>query len=270
MTINRKKIFRWLKIFIIIYCGIGIGMYYLQEWIIFHPKKLDSNYTFHFDMPFKEINIPVNETDTINMIQFLPADSVPKGVVVYYHGNKNNVEHYAKYAKNFTKHGYEVWIEDYPGYGKSSGERTEQKLYEQAAQVQRMAAAKYPADKIIIYGRSLGSGLAAYIASLTKNKRLILETPYYSIPAIFDSYTFIYPVNSMINYKIPAYEYLQAVDEPVTILHGTNDWMIPYRCAAKLKKYLKPGDEFVTIENGGHNNLNDFKAFHQVLDSLLK
>lgn len=270
MTINRKKIFGWLKVIIIVYCLIGIGIYYLQGWILFKPKKLESNYTFHFQEPFKEINIAVNETDTINLIQFFPADSQRRGVVVYYHGNKDNVEHYEPYVKNFTKHGYEVWMAEYPGYGKSTGELTEEKLYAMATQVQKMAAAKYHADSIILFGRSLGTGIAAFVASITQNKRLILETPYYSIPAIFDSYTYVYPINAMITYKIPTYEFLKDVDEPITILHGTSDWMIPYRCASKLKKYLKPGDEFITIQGGGHNNLNDFKEFHQVLDSLLK
>ena len=73
------------------------------------------------------------------MIKFFPADSVRKGVVVYYHGNKENIERYAKFANNFTKHGYEVWMEDYPGFGKTTGERTEKKMYEQALQVQKMA-----------------------------------------------------------------------------------------------------------------------------------
>ena len=161
-------------------------------------------------------------------------------------------------------------MEDYPGFGKTTGKRTEQKMYDEALQVQTMAQSKYGKDSIILYGKSLGTGIAAYVASVTNCKRLILETPYYSIPDLFSCYAPIYPTARMATYKIPLNEYIQQVNYPITIFHGTDDGMIPYRCAAKLKKLLKPTDEFVTIEDGAHNNLNDFKLFHQKLDSLLK
>ncbi len=267
---NKKRLFKWLQVAIIIYCLIGITLYYLQEKILFHPKVLGSDHKFSFQLPFEEITIPFNGDDTMSMIRFFPNDSVRKGVVLYYHGNKDNVEHYAEYADNFTSNGYEVWMEDYPGYGKSRGERTEQKIYEQALQVRKMAGTKYSSDSIIIYGKSLGSGIASFVASRTSNKKLILETPYYSVPDLFNSYTYIYPASYMSTYKFPTYKFLQDVTEPVTILQGTNDWIVPYRCAVKLKKVLKPADEFIVLEGGSHNDLDSFKRFHVVLDSLLK
>jgi alpha-beta hydrolase superfamily lysophospholipase len=100
-------------------------LYYLQERFLFHPEKLSNAYVYHFKVPFEELNIPFSSTDTLNMVRFFPEDSVRRGVVVYFHGNKENIERYAKFAGNFTKHGFEVWIEEYPGFGKSTGERTE-------------------------------------------------------------------------------------------------------------------------------------------------
>lgn len=270
MNINRKKAFSWLKIIIILYCLIGIVLYYLQGFFLFHPKKLDADHVFNFDKPFQEISIPVNNEDTISMIKFFPKDSLRKGVVIYYHGNMNHVEHYAVFADNFTKHGYEVWMEDYPGFGKSTGKRTEKKLYEQALQVQKMAAAMYNTDSIIIYGKSFGTGIATYVASVTHCRKLILETPYYSIPDLFNSFSLIYPATYMSEYHIPLWNYLEEVKEPVTIFHGTNDGVTFYRRALKLKKYLKNTDQFITIENGKHNNLDDFEKYHRVLDSLLE
>jgi alpha-beta hydrolase superfamily lysophospholipase len=266
---NRKKIYRWLKIIVLLYCLIGIALFYLQERFLFHPEKLSNAYVYHFNVPFEEVNIPFNNSDTINMIKFFPVDSVRRGVVLYFHGNRQNVERYAKFAGNFTKHGYEVWMEDYPGFGKSTGERTEKKLFEQALQVQKMAASKYHSDSIIVYGKSFGTGIASYLASETNNKRLILETPYYSIPSLFSCYAPIYPTGKMSNYKIPANEFLADVKFPITIFHGNDDAVIPYRNAARLKPVLKSTDEFVTIDKGTHHNLNDFPLFQHKLDSLL-
>ncbi len=251
------------------YCSIGIVLFYLQEKFLFHPEKLSNAYVFHFKVPFEEVNIPFNSTDTVNMVKFFPVDAVRKGVVVYFHGNKEHIERYAKYAANFTKHGYEVWMEDYPGFGKTTGERTEKKMYEQALQVQKMAAAKYGKDSIILFGKSFGTGIAAYVGANSKNKRLILETPYFSIPSLFSCYAPIYPTQKMSTYKIPLHKFLADVDCPVTIFHGTDDGVIPYRNAVKLKQVLKPADEFITIDNGTHHNLNDFDLVKQKLDSLL-
>ena len=81
-------------------------------------------------------------------------------------------------------------------------------LYQQAEQIYKMAVSKYNKDSIIIYGKSFGTGIAAYLASVKDCKQLILETPYYSIPDLFGCYAPIYPQQRMSNYKIPTNEYL--------------------------------------------------------------
>jgi alpha-beta hydrolase superfamily lysophospholipase len=267
---RKRRIIRWVKVIVLLYCTIGIALYYLQEKFLFHPVKLEHNYSYKFDVPFKEINIPINKTDTINLVKFFPKDSIPKGVVLYFHGNKENIGRYAPFANNFTKHGYEVWMEDYPGFGKSTGSITEKKLYEQAWQIYVMAKSKFSSDSIIIYGKSFGTGIASYLAANAQAKRLILETPYSSIPSLFSCYAPIYPTALMATYKIPTYQYLQDVKAPIIIFHGTGDWIIPYRCASKLKSVLKPTDEFITIPNGTHHDLNDFGIMKNKLDSILQ
>jgi len=265
----KEKLFRWTKIIIIIYCSAGIAFYYLQEKLLFHPVPLPSDYQYKFNVPFKEINIPLNAKDNLNLVQFFPKDSTPKGVVLYFHGNRDNINRYAKYAVNFTKHGYEVWMIDYPGYGKTTGKLTEQNLYMQAEEMYKLANTKFEKNNIIVYGKSLGSGIGSWLASKNTCKQLILETPYYSIPDLFSTYAPIYPVNAMTHFKFPNGEYLKEVKAPVIILHGSADGVIPISCASKLKNVLKPGDEFVTIDKGSHNDLNDFPLFHEKLDSVL-
>ncbi len=261
---------RWIKVIVLLYSIIGIALFYLQDKFLFHPVVVDRNIPWKFDMPFEEMDLALNETDTVNLVKFFPKDSVRKGVVLYFHGNRDNIARYVRFVNNFTKHGYEVWMEDYPGFGKSVGERNEKLLYEEAVQVYKLALSKYHADSIIIYGKSLGTGIAAYTAAAGNAKRLILETPYYSIPSLFNCYAPIYPNQRMATYKIPANEYLQGIKYPVTIFHGTDDGVIPYRNAKRLKEVLKTTDEFVTIEGGTHRNLNSYPLFRQKLDSLLQ
>ena len=268
---NRKRNFlRWIKIILLIYFVVGFALYYFQEKILLHPQPLSIDYVYHFNVPFKEVNIPINKNENLNIVQFFPKDSVRKGVVLYFHGNMQNINHYAKAADNFTKFGYEVWMPDYPGFGKTTGVLTEKKLYEEALLVYKLVNTKFKADSIIIYGRSFGSGIASQLATVIDCKRLILETPYYSIPALFSYYAPIYPTSFMSQFKMPVNEYLKEVTVPVTIFHGTDDEVIPYSVTEKLKKILKLTDEFITIEKGKHNNLNDFPLFHHKLDSLFR
>ncbi len=265
-----RKAIRWATVITLVYCSVGIALYHLQEKFMFHPEPLPKDYNFKFNIPFREVNIAINETDTLNLVQFFPENPVPKGVVLYFHGNRKNVSRYAKYAANFTKNGYEVWMPDYPGFGKTTGKLTEENINKEAKEVYKLAHSKFSADSIIVYGKSLGTGIAAYVAAKMQCSRLILETPYYSIPDLFSSYAPIYPTSRMSHFKFPVGEYLRDVKAPITIFHGTSDGVISYRLASKLKKVLNPTDEFVTIEGGSHNDLNDFLLFHSKLDSILK
>ncbi|MCZ2223677.1 MAG: alpha/beta hydrolase [Chitinophagales bacterium] len=271
MSFNKKKLIRWIKIIVLIYGGIGLLIYFLQNKLLFHPTSLSKGYQYKFSTPFKEVNIQYDSSTTFNIIQFLPKDTqAVKGVVLYFHGNRENINRYAPYAENFTKHGYEVWMPDYPTFGKSTGELSEKTLQQEAIETYKMAQAKFNEQQIILYGKSLGTGIASYLSTQKNCQQLILETPYSSITALFKRYCFIYPINRMIHYKFPTINYLKNTIAPITIFQGSNDWVIPNSNTKELKKVIKPTDKFITINNASHNNLNDFKEFHIALDSLLQ
>lgn len=266
----RKRLMRWLKILVLIYCIIGIALYYLQDRILFHPKPLPASYKWNFSLPFREVNIPYTSSSKINIIQFLTTDSTVKGVVLYFHGNKENINRYASAAPHFTKSGWEVWMLDYPGFGKSTGELTEALLYKWALTYYQLARARFEPNEIIIYGRSMGSGIASQLASVRDCRYLILEAAYSSFPGIFHAYLPIYPYNKIIRYKFPTYEYLKQVTAPVICFHGTADEIIPYRNGKKLIGSLKEVDQYVAIPKGSHNYLGNFDLYTRTLDSLLR
>lgn len=270
-TFAAMKWFRYLKIFLLIYALVGIGVYYLQDQFLIHPEAMLKKEPFDFSLPHKEINIPFDANSNLNIVQFLhPAGEPVKGVVLYFHGNRKNISWYAKYVPAFTKAGYEVWMIDYPGFGKSTGPLTEERLYAYSEQLYKLAHARFSADSIILYGKSMGTGIAAELASKQKAKLLVLETPYYSIRSLVKRYLPIYPVDRLIHYKLPTYEFLPKVSEPVVIFHGTDDGVVPYSNAKKLGALLKPGDQFITIEGGSHNDISTYPLYQEKLDSLLR
>jgi uncharacterized protein len=249
---------------------VGLGLYLLQEKLLFHPEPLPTGYNYNFAMPYEEVDLDVSNDVTLHFVKFKSDSNRPrKGVVLYFHGNMENIGRYAKFAPNFTKHGYEVWMMDYPGFGKTTGQRTEQRIYNDALAIYKLARAHISKDSIIIFGKSFGTGIAAQLASVRSCRRVILETPYHSIVTLAGYYFPIYPTSRMLHFKIPSYEYVQHIYAPITIFHGVSDGVIPYSNAKRLEEFLKPGDEFITIEGGTHHNLNDYPLMQRKLDSLL-
>lgn len=267
---NKQKLFRWIKLIVAVYALAGIALYYLQEKLLFHPVAIAADSSYHFSQSFTEANILLDKDTRFNIVQFIPADTPAKRIVLYFHGNRENVNHYAGFANNFTSKGYEVWMPDYPGFGKSTGELTEAILYEEALHVYKLARVRYQPEQILLYGKSLGTGIAAQLASVRDCRQLILETPYYSLTSLTRILFWMYPVNQLLHFKMRTHEYLPKITAPVTIFHGTADGVIPYLNAKRLKKLLKPADSFITIESGSHNDLNGFPLMQEKLDSLLR
>lgn len=263
---KRNRLWQSFRLLLVFYIIGGIVLYFLQDLIIFHPKALPEKYSFKFKQPFKELNIKPGNGRNLNIVQFFPKEKA-KGVVLYFHGNMTNIERYARYAPMFTKNNYEVWMIDYPGYGKTTGKRTEQMMYDDGILFYELATKQTPAENIFLYGKSLGTGVASYVASNKPCKQLILETPYYSMTSMSRHYVPIYP-QALMKYSFPINEYLQKVNVPVTIFHGTADEIIPYKQSSKLKKELPHVDLF-TVPRGTHNNLYRFPGVIQKIDSLL-
>lgn len=267
----KRNVLKGLVFLITLYFAGAFALWLFQDYILLHPKKLKADYVFNFQEAYKEQWIQLTDKEQIHFVKFLPSNPQPKkGVVLYFHGNRNNITRYADYASNFTKEGYEVWMPDYPGFGKSTGNFSEERIYKVADTLYNLLSTEFQSHEIIIYGRSLGTGVASQLASVKPCRRLILETPYCSIPGLFADVFPLYPAEKIIHFQFPVIEYLKKVQAPVTIFHGTIDEVIPYVHSIKLKSALKNGDEFITIEKGRHNNLNDFKIFHSKLDSLLR
>jgi uncharacterized protein len=267
MSSRSKKIIRRTVItIIIVYLAGGLLLYLFQDMLIFHPKSLSQQHKFSFSEPYEELNLPLGK-DNLSIVKFKPTEN-RKGLVLFFHGNMENVEHYKQYPSLFTKKGFEIWMIDYPGFGKTTGKRTENIMYQQAMIMYKKATEEIQADSIVLYGKSLGTGLASFVASQGKSRLLILETPYYSIRELagdlFPMYSFI----PLTRYNFPNGEFLKKIQTATLIFHGTKDKVVPYHHGKRLADENKK-IELVTIQNGRHNDLFGFQLFQRKMDSLL-
>lgn len=261
-----KLIKRTLLVLFILYATPCVLVYLFQEMLLFHPTVLEADHLFESEYPFEEVDLTMSDGTLINALHF--KDSMSEGVVVFFHGNGGSLQSWSRTASDIVPKGYDLFIMDYRGYGKSTGEICkEQTLFEDAQEVYDHVALLYGQDKIVVYGSSIGTGIAAHVASKNTPWKLVLETPYYSMTDLASS---MYPFlpTFILRYPLRTDQYLPNVSCPTLLLHGTKDEVIYYGSSEKLHA-LVPSTTFVTIEDGNHNNLSDYDRYHTALEEFL-
>lgn len=258
--------------------GLGVAAYLLlcvvaykvQEYFIFKPEKLAPDFAYQYEDPFEELFFEPEPGVTINGLRFFEEGS--QGLVIYFHGNTRSIKGWSKYARDFTQHGYDVLMVDYRGFGKSTGKRSEEALKQDAQHVYNQMRARYGYKEanIVIYGRSLGSGFACKLASSNKPRMLILDAPYYSFSYVTNRFLPFLPLGFILRFKLRTDLWIRYVRCPIYIIHGTKDWLIPYRSSVRLAKLVPLTARLIPIYGGGHNNLPSFPEYHQKLAEILK
>jgi pimeloyl-ACP methyl ester carboxylesterase len=249
------------------YLGFCLFFYFFQHFFFFRPEILPTSFNYSYSFPFEELKFDMEDGGTINGIHFkVPAS---RGVVYYLKGNSRSIKGWGKFAKDFLSNGYDFVMFDYRGFGKSKGKRTQTKLFNDAQFMYKWLAKQYPEDKIIIYGRSLGSGIAARIASWNHARLLILDSPYFSFYHNVKRFLFFVPLKLILRYDIRTDQYLKTTECPVHIIHGTKDRLFPIWHSRKLKAHHPDKVSLIEIEGGHHNDLPEFPEFFEALYNIL-
>jgi hypothetical protein len=232
-----------------IYVLLLVGIYFFQERIIFRAKDLSKNHMYTFDSKFEEINLTTDDNITLNALHF-KVDN-PKGVILYFHGNKGNLERWGHKVKPLLNYGYDLFIIDYRGYGKNEGKRTEKNMYEDAQLAYDYLLKSNTEDRIIVYGRSLGGTFATHVASKNSPKQLILEATFTSIIDISKNILPIFPFQKLYRFHFESSKIIPNVKVPTVIFHGNEDSLVPIHVAEELYSHSnKSNTEFVKIESG--------------------
>lgn len=267
------KTFKFLAIvlicfFVIIYILIISYVYFNQVELVFHSAALPKDYKFGYQSEFEEINIKSFDGVQLNGLLFKAENS--KGLVFYLHGNAGTLETWGSIARIYTSLGYDIFILDYRSFGKSEGEiENEEQLSKDVSIVYKSIAKRYPENKIIIAGYSIGSGFAAKLALENKPKALILQAPYYNFLELSSSKVPMFP-DFMKKFSLETNVHLPKIKVPIYIFHGTDDQLIPFENSVRLKKLLKSNASFYPLKYQGHLGMNENSDFQNQLKTILE
>jgi hypothetical protein len=249
--------------------AISVIFYFFQERFIFKPEKLPEDFVFQYEnQEVEEYNIKLSEKVIINGLHF--KTKKPKGIVFYLKGNSKSIKGWGKFAVDFTFHGWDVLMMDYRGFGKSKGKRTQQLMKEDVQAIYNIIKEKVDEKYIIVYGRSLGTGLATKIASVNNPRMLILACPYYSMSNNAQRYLPFIPLGLVMRYTMPTYKWIKYVKCPIKIIHGTNDRIIPMKSSIRLSRINPKLTRLYPVIGGGHKNLHNFEDYHRALKEILR
>jgi uncharacterized protein len=268
MSLIIKYFIRMLLVLVMLYLIAFAIIYIQQDRIIFQRQALSPDY--HFTHDATELTIPSTDSVRLNALLFHSKDSTSKGLILYFHGNRHSLERWGRFAPSLTALGYDVLMIDYRGYGKSNGIPSEKGLYKDAEATLAWARQHYPSAPLIYYGRSLGTGVATYLATKQMPLKLILETPFDElknvVPFYLGALLYIIPLR----HTFQNYVRIPKITCPILIMHGTADQIVPLSSALALKPLLKASDRLLIVEGGRHYNLNQFDEVRQAVEDFLK
>lgn len=251
---------------LVIYVLLCVGMYFMQEIFIYVPNRNVQSDPSAVGIDFEDIYLEVPGGGKINA-WYMPAEN-SRRALLFCHGNGGNMAWRLQYYTLFHDLGFNLLTFDYRGYGRSEGSPSEENTYEDAR-----AAWKYlvedkgfsPEDTVI-YGRSLGGGVAARLAFEKKPGALALESTFTSMADKAREMMPFLPVSLILKHEYPTKEIIGKMECPVLILHSPEDDLIPFSHGRTNFALAKDPKKFVEV-SGIHNTV--LSGSYQVIRSAL-
>ncbi len=235
--------------------GVVLGLVFLfQPRLVYFPMKGSYGATPQaYGLAFERVTLPTEDGEKL-AAWWIPAPAPARGTVLLFHGNAGNIAHRIDYAKMFHGMGYSTLLVDYRGYGESTGTPSEQGTYRDASASWNWLTTQrgIKASDIVIFGESLGGGVATWLAANHSPRALILASTFTSIP---DLGTEVYPwlpVRWLSRIHYNNIENLGKISTPVLIAHSSGDEIIPFAHGKRLYAAVREPKAFLELR-GGHN-----------------
>lgn len=236
-----------------IYALLCLAIFAFQPRLVFFPEKALAATPRAIGLRYEDVNLTSTDGTPVHG-WYLPGRD-DGHTLLFLHGNAGNISHRLDSLRIFHELGLNVLIIDYRGYGRSGGTPGEQQSYEDG-----LLAWQYLTDtravapsRIVIFGRSLGSGVATWLATRTAPAGLILESAFTSVPDLARKYYPIFPVRWLARIRYDSAARLPSVNCPVLIVHSRDDELIPVAHGRALFELARDPKSFLELR-GDHNS----------------
>lgn len=244
-----------ILIALIAYVALAAMVYFYQDRLLFPapPEGFDQCVAAR-DLGLRRVSVEVDDENVRARVYLHPE---AQGTLIYFHGNADSscssLEHFAELSKDKLN----LVFAAYPGYEGDVTPASQVALLGYADRLLKWLNTQPDLNRRppFVFGESLGSGVAVYVASRNECSGLILKSPYSSVLDVAKAQYWFLPVSRMLKHPFPSTDWAPAVRCPSIILHGDRDPTVPIRFGQKLSAVLPPPTEFVTIPGAAHNNL---------------
>jgi|SRR5215467_7032367 len=236
-----------------IYVVLVAVMYLAQRSLMYFPEMLRTMPAQAGLAEAEEVTLDTADSERVIAWHIAPRGDQP--IILYFHGNGGALRYRVDRYRALTQDGTGLLALSYRGYGGSSGRPSEQGLIEDARATYAFAAQRYPEARLVLWGESLGTGVAVALAAEKKVARLVLEAPFLSGVSIAASaYPFV-PVRWLMKDQFRSDLRIRNVTAPVLIVHGDRDTVIPIESGEQLFDLIAAPKRFLRVPGAGHEDL---------------
>ena len=237
-----------------IYIGVAAVLYFTQRSLMYFPETTRTTPAVAGLPQAEEISLPTADGEHLVAWHVPPRGAKP--VIVYLHGNGGALRYRVERFNRLTTDGIGLVAVEYRGYGGSSGSPSERGLIADGEAAYAFAAAHYATSQIVLWGESLGSGVAVALAAEKPVARVILEAPFTSAAELAAQRYWYMPVRLLMTDQFRSDERIGKVTVPLLILHGAKDNVVPYAMGQRLFDLAHKPKHIVRFLDGGHEDLD--------------
>ncbi len=253
----------WIAVIVFcLYAGATATIYFAQRSLMYFPETIHTTPAQAGLPEAQEVSLTASDGVHITAWHVPPQDGKP--VILYFHGNGGALRYRVDRFQKLVDDGIGLVALEYRGYGGSGGSPSEAGLIADAEAAYAFAAARYAVPQIVVWGKSLGSGVAVALAAEKPVGRVILEAPFTSAAAVGAERYWYMPVRLLMKDQFRSDERIGKVTAPLLILHGMHDQVVPFAMGERLFELANKPKHIVRFLDGGHDDLDANGALHAV------